>query len=172
MILFQSTLPREERLIFFQVKTCANTFQSTLPREERPKQNILLTPIHNFNPRSHERSDGKMVYNLLIHCISIHAPTRGATLSQMHKTTEYYFNPRSHERSDTVTSSTFTLITINFNPRSHERSDCAGLIFDSLLIISIHAPTRGATNWVHYPPISQVFQSTLPREERLGYRSC
>ena len=78
-----------------------------------------------------------------------------------------------------------------FNPRSHERSDCAGLIFDSLLIISIHAPTRGATQAclsgitmyvisIHAPTRGAtlhysidiktiIFQSTLPREER---RKC
>ena len=54
------------------------------------------------------------------------------------------FNPRSHERSDV-----FLLIalyaTFYFNPRSHERSDHDEL--DRLLeyAISIHAPTRGAT---------------------------
>ena len=34
----------------------------------------------------------------------------------------------------------------NFNPRSHERSDLGQLISVLTLWISIHAPTRGATN--------------------------
>ena len=98
---FQSTLPREERLIFFQVKTCANTFQSTLPREERlysifnlrcfvyfnPRSHERsdITFVHisnllaNFNPRSHERSDARLITILYSSSISIHAPTRGAT---------------------------------------------------------------------------------------------
>ncbi len=33
--------------------------------------------------------------------ISIHAPTRGATLRRLYEICNYnYFNPRSHERSD------------------------------------------------------------------------
>ena len=32
-------------------------FQSTLPREERPTQPIIPMIHNNFNPRSHERSD-------------------------------------------------------------------------------------------------------------------
>ena len=57
-ILFQSTLPREERP---QPPNIANTtirFQSTLPREERPVPYVPVT---------------RGLY------ISIHAPTRGAT---------------------------------------------------------------------------------------------
>ncbi|ACR76217.1 Hypothetical protein EUBREC_2486 [Agathobacter rectalis ATCC 33656] len=32
-------------------------FQSTLPREERQKCRVWLNNQRNFNPRSHERSD-------------------------------------------------------------------------------------------------------------------
>ena len=57
------------------------TFQSTLPRGERPSSGIWLSSPFHFNPRSHEGSD-------LPECaggtdqvsISIHAPTRGATI--------------------------------------------------------------------------------------------
>ena len=55
-------------------------FQSTLPREER-RDEILITYHHSvdFNPRSHERSDGNVPTNWNVYA---------------------YFNPRSHERSD------------------------------------------------------------------------
>ena len=54
----------------------------------------------------------------------------------------------------------------DFNPRSHERSDNP-LIYKALrAIISIHAPTRGATPTAAHWYYSFVFQSTLPREER------
>ena len=59
------------------------------------------------------------------------------------------------------------LISVNFNPRSHERSD--GSISSSFLYIrqiSIHAPTRGATLWMVLQAQTDIFQSTLPREER------
>ena len=35
---------------------------------------------------------------------------------------------------------------MNFNPRSHERSDEYDKVSATDFIISIHAPTRGATN--------------------------
>ena len=39
---------------------------------------------------------------------------------------------------------------MNFNPRSYKRSDSFSNSFSMLLFISIHAPTRGATNqaWI------------------------
>ena len=100
----------------------------------------------DFNPRSHERSDEKMTTYANYQYISIHAPTRGATVI----VTEIIFigsnfNPRSHERSDTCNSIRPLCIyefqsTLpreerqgagiryladfrDFNPRSHERSD-------------------------------------------------
>ena len=57
----------------------------------------------------------------------------------------------------------------NFNPRSHERSDHQRRAVNfPRLDISIHAPTRGATTRMESSSISWAFQSTLPREERLG----
>ena len=122
----------------------------------------------NFNPRSHERSDHYLFYlcqllsgfqstlpreerPTLIACvdvfltISIHAPTRGATISGSRGAMLEHFNPRSHERSDRVLP-LLLLSAYYFNPRSHERSD--------LLVVVIVFPTCR-------------FQSTLPREERL-----
>ena len=78
-------------------------------------------------------------------CISIHAPTRGATSQagrngrcgifqstlprgERHKwiakkTKATNFNPRSHEGSD-LTSLSSSMSEYDFNPRSHEGSDC------------------------------------------------
>ena len=101
---FQSTLPREERLFGFGIRVIISIFQSTLPREERRpcsrhSLRILLFQstlpreerryphglqsllFHNFNPRSHERSDIPAgSFHCCLHYISIHAPTRGATM--------------------------------------------------------------------------------------------
>ena len=55
---FQSTLPREERLLELALILIACVFQSTLPREER---------LTDANVQLYAKS------------ISIHAPTRGAT---------------------------------------------------------------------------------------------
>ena len=79
-------------------------FQSTLPREERQVADLSLVSVNDFNPRSHERSDlSKLPLSgrtrafqstlpreerpcepiefLKRYCISIHAPTRGATVN-------------------------------------------------------------------------------------------
>ena len=123
-------------------------FQSTLPREERP---VAITPT------SSKRR------------ISIHAPTRGATSSQTNSSltfTEFQSTLPREERQtygdtvvDTIGSFQSTLPReerlnatkcsrhcCNFNPRSHERSDRVGRDARSFIfLISIHAPTRGAT---------------------------
>ena len=144
-------------------------FQSTLPREERlstASARLLLSTY--FNPRSHERSDQVYAKAEYRKDISIHAPTRGATIF-FNIMTEFlsYFNPRSHERSDRRMRLLYR-VQRYFNPRSHERSDAIRGLFLPRGKISIHAPTRGATiEALHGNPFRKVrFQSTLPREER------
>ena len=57
-----------------------------------------------------------------------------------------------------------------FNPRSREGSDSYGQTTTITSTISIHAPARGATQSIYKNmPVSQQFQSTLPRGERLVY---
>ena len=121
-------------------------FQSTLPREERPSLYLLGAHLHNFNPRSHERSDSQQSELITMLRISIHAPTRGATAWKVTRRqskkfqstlpreerpksgddgTNYgNFNPRSHERSDRLKAKPNAEL-LDFNPRSHERSDPA-----------------------------------------------
>mgnify|MGYP006983794520 CR=1 FL=1 len=166
-------------------------FQSTLPRGER--RICLLSAVHttDFNPRSHEGSDVYdimesvadagisihaptrgatilLVLSNLLSSISIHAPTRGATCIGMDLWHVFHisihaptrgatllphdnvfvggnFNPRSHEGSDPGMP-ILSAFSSDFNPRSHEGSD--GMWMDGrqcILVISIHAPTRGAT---------------------------
>ena len=114
-----------------------------------------------------------MLLQLLSTVISIHAPTRGATSAVLLlPVATSNFNPRSHEGSD-QTSTQSILTILYFNPRSHEGSDIrpkrdrkCGCIFQSTLprgerpkaigvdvskIISIHAPTRGATSRRFHP---------------------
>ena len=55
---------------------------------------------------------------------------------------------------------------LHFNPRSHERSDFEQWYVSNGFSISIHAPTRGATNMSVQIICIVLFQSTLPREER------
>ena len=81
-------------------------------------------------------------------CISIHAPTRGATSARRPESYRLlYFNPRSHEGSDQYCNIAFHPVT-QFQstlPRGERlHSDCNLAI---QLLISIHAPTRGATTY-------------------------
>ena len=121
------------------------------------------------------------------HRISIHAPTRGATIKRAISMpnlkfqstlprgerlyvwvaghTIAYFNPRSHEGSDYIRRAG-NHIRCNFNPRSHEGSDGCSDIADQVDYISIHAPTRGATALIAIGVALYKFQSTLPRGER------
>ena len=144
---FQSTLPREERLVDYEKIFDVCIFQSTLPREERRIQDRRAEIFRDFNPRSHERSDRN--WQETSSCMG-------------------YFNPRSHERSDwnIDIQATFSSISIHAPTRGatqvDQRSRCR-------ITISIHAPTRGATLIVHICRSHMVFQSTLPREERRNY---
>ena len=122
-------------------------FQSTLPRRERREQ-------FHISDRTAR--------------ISIHAPTKGATkLICSIQNRCKNFNPRSHEGSDKTTanisilvyrfqstlprrerriSGCFNPLPGNFNPRSHEGSDSTKICLLIKTQISIHAPTKGATN--------------------------
>ena len=78
--------------------------------------------------------------------ISIHAPTGGATIfCALPRVEKTYFNPRSHGGSD-MSCPVCLLLDSDFNPRSHGGSDC--------MVVDLFSA-------------SQVFQSTLPRGERL-----
>ena len=104
------------------------------------------------------------------HSISIHAPTRGATMGDGSYSSENCdFNPRSHEGSDSAHRLHYGII-FHFNPRSHEGSDARYTYDSSQNIISIHAPTRGATTPCVTCALLTLFQSTLPRGERLCFR--
>ena len=48
ILIFQSTLPREERQAIASAFTAATPFQSTLPREERPSAGAATGIIANF----------------------------------------------------------------------------------------------------------------------------
>ena len=98
--------------------------------------------------------------------ISIHAPTRGATGVTRVKNYGSKFQS-TLPREERLQALPLSDRLCHFNPRSHERSDTARQPGGYLCIISIHAPTRGATGQsLHHFSISGKFQSTLPREER------
>ena len=78
---FQSTLPRGERHCPESGVPAAVQFQSTLPRGERPgidHCHDLLQEFQSTLPRGERLIPS--VINLSYYLISIHAPTRGATM--------------------------------------------------------------------------------------------
>ena len=120
------------------------TFQSTLPREERPDLPALRSQI---KISIHAPTRGATVTGVMfsaIQTISIHAPTRGATIS-----------PRSRLMT--------TIISIHAPTRGATHQFPRHTF---MLSISIHAPTRGATYQAGAMGGNYQFQSTLPREER------
>ena len=147
--IFQSTLLQEERRPYVMIYDKYKLFQSTLLQEERRDAGYRFRkPYGNFNPRSYKRSD-------------VYKNDRDTCGSN--------FNPRSYKRSDqkphyvshkccqfqstllqeerrtflTLIMSTF----FNFNPRSYKRSDASSIAnLSDGNMISIHAPTRGATS--------------------------
>ena len=147
-------------------------FQSSLPRGER----LFLSSSHYIRS-----------------CISILAPTRGATPRGGSIALVCFRFQSSLPRGERPLSRQLHPCPRDFNPRSHEGSD---LFFRFLrffpLLISILAPTRGATAGAasprsecnHFNPRSHEgsdvdaslnyinddveFQSSLPRGERLS----
>ena len=100
--------------------------------------------------------------------ISIHAPTRGATSAVLLlPVATSNFNPRSHEGSDLRQSASTCQKSFQSTLPRGERQ-AADSIQARKGIISIHAPTRGATKQYRAKTnVNAKFQSTLPRGERL-----
>ena len=98
-------------------------FQSTLPREERHHKQIEREEMQYFNPRSHERSDQIRHRQHSWIGISIHAPTRGATISNGLCDGFYAIFQSTLPREERQKRLKIACKGFNFNPRSHERSD-------------------------------------------------
>ena len=99
--------------------------------------------------------------------ISIHAPPRGATL--FHVVTvrkQRDFNSRPSARGDATWRKSSCSRTY-FNSRPSARGDDIDFaVADFSLVISIHAPPRGATTVTVSPGSSPIFQFTPLREGR------
>ena len=105
----------------------------------------LVPSYVDFNPRSHEGSDVQSKIVTEQYTISIHAPTRGATIFTGLGIVSDVISIHAPTRGATSAVLLFPVATSNFNPRSHEGSDS--------------------------PPSEDIsgasrFQSTLPRGER------
>ena len=143
-------------------------FQSTLPREERHQQPDRLSSGARIS--IHAPTRGATVYSFNTTSpdnISIHAPTRGATVNGISPVMVKDISIHAPTRGATDACVVITgvgSISIHAPTRGATKHHLPSLCIHG---ISIHAPTRGATNYGFDYPIYFKFQSTLPREERL-----
>ena len=98
----------------------------------------------SFNPRSYKRSDALNGWKLSDIKLSIHAPTRGATI---------------------LISSCVPLGNLSIHAPTRGATRVTMFLLNAL-ILSIHAPTRGATVDSQSRVLTWYFQSTLLQEER------
>ena len=172
---FQSTLPRGERpKSGLRTEIRVGYFNPRSHGGSDPLANFFQTPLHDFNPRSHGGSDkcipvfmtqvsifqstlprGERLtafrHKFIWVWISIHAPTGGATIyGRLHHVSTGDFNPRSHGGSDAdifIKSAGLSPFQSTL-PRGERQF--TGWQMNGRFIISIHAPTGGATVLAEY----------------------
>ncbi len=165
--MFQSTRPRGARRNRSFAVSAMPMFQSTRPRGARQIASIPATVAKSFNPRAHAGRDennqgGLSEYNEFQSTrprgarrssiygtrsrvyVSIHAPTRGATLEEINRGSSSRVSIHAPTRGATL-----------------DRPKLWGGI-----VVSIHAPTRGATPRIRRLMAFYLFQSTRPRGAR------
>ena len=101
--------------------------------------------------------------------VSIHAPTRGATgFRAKGYFNRWSFNPRTHTGCDDIVPLQ-ARPQDGFNPRTHTGCDALIREFrDCTLFVSIHAPTRGATNFGVYKFMGKVVSIHAPTRGATG----
>ena len=181
MSTFQSTLLQEERLQYRSGTVQLFYFNPRSYKRSNCNGAVCTWKDCNFNPRSYKRSDKSELELPLMCDISIHAPTRGATVGLPQNMTDLilfqstllqeerprvsqqqfaswdYFNPRSYKRSDGFRVYGIPC-TFKFQSTLLQEERRVSSIFTiSCLYISIHAPTRGATRFRFRDNISTFY---------------
>ena len=103
-------------------------------------------------------------------CVSIHAPTRGATGHDALYVWCRLVSIHAPTRGATLKDFSACALALRFNPRTHEGCDRDNHRRGKILIVSIHAPTRGATVSNDRYVTGSEFQSTHPRGVRRTLR--
>ena len=144
---FQSTLPRRERLSIFTPFRSRHLISIHAPAKGATiRRSLQCERSGYFNPRSREGSDQGGYTNGSFHKNFNPRSREGSDVCRENPLESFFhFNPRSREGSDGI-SRFYSVSHLYFNPRSREGSD-------------------DITDRVISP--NQVFQSTLPRRERL-----
>ena len=149
MIPFQSTLPRRERRSRrFSDRPAGRDFNPRSREGSDAVDDIKHCRRSNFNPRSREGSDTPVAACLQApaELISIHAPAKGATPCSNLSAHYRLISIHAPAKGATVVASRATACARDFNPRSREGSDITRI--------------KSINDF-------SIFQSTLPRRERL-----
>ena len=167
MSIFQFTPLREGRREpkGFQIKH--GGFQFTPLREGRHNEFgfPVAQKVFQFTPLREGRLHLLVKYSIR-YFISIHAPPRGATVGQDVVSSDgfiFQFTPLREGRPGCIT---VVADNSNFNSRPSARGDVNLCILQIALLISIHAPPRGATHRHERFSSSTLFQFTPLREGR------
>ena len=104
-----------------------------------------MSPAHHFNPCSYEGSDGNSVkYISRAGKFQSTLPRRERPYTVFPAALSSYFNPRSHEGSDFACQRVRIALDISIHAPTKGATNC--FAFSSCILpISIHAPTKGAT---------------------------
>ena len=141
-------------------------FRSTPPREGRPTSSWWRTPWKSFDPRPHARGDGDgRAVRYASDGFDPRPHARGDRRIDRPGRPTAGFDPRPHARGDS-TSSWWRTLWRSFDPRPHARGDKPGHHQRIDGMVSIHAPTRGATLTHEKGSNPDKFRSTPPREGR------
>ena len=121
---FQFTHLQGVRRALFKRRARLRQFQFTHPRGVRPPE-LQIESVY--------------------HCVSIHAPARGATYLLKHGDKEVSFQ-FTHPRGVRPSTSSKTVSFAGFNSRTREGCDFLPIGKRNVArLVSIHAPVRGAT---------------------------
>ena len=166
-VLFQFTPLREGRHSVFSILSSFWYFNSRpYARGDRPVECQAGWRRAYFNSRPYARGDGGVVHAVHYFRISIHAPTRGATraLRTAELPAVFQFTPLREGRPAQGKGAGVKW-EFQFTPLREGRPAKDANIMRAL-IISIHAPTRGATGYCAVPVPIVTFQFTPLREGR------
>ena len=119
-------------------------FQSTRPRGARHLTLILVPLVKRFNPRAHGGRDSGKMGDASITVVSIHAPTGARRLGNYYHLKQVEFQS-TRPRGARLSGRRANSHTFCFNPRAHGGRDNEALKAYASSIVSIHAPTGGAT---------------------------
>ena len=134
--IFQSTLLQEERRMRLFGISLLRIFQSTLLQEERRGWNVLCFSADPFNPRSYKRSDNHIRQSLYpSFCFQ-------STLLQEERPFLFHI---------------FSPVLVFQSTLLQEERPFSFFVNFATVFLSIHAPTRGATNF----DLSSVFLPDL-----------